>query len=179
MGVDKPLLRFRSGKRLLEDQIERLTKAGLEEIFVVIGCHANLIKSEFAGLNVKWFENRSWELGSFSSLQTGIKNIPSLEDGVLILPIDAAGISPTTIDDIVSNGIKTKKSDIPLFNKQRGHPVYLNKKICMAILEAKPDGRLDLILEDEKELLLLPTNDANILQNINTMNEWDLFLSFR
>lgn len=176
MGIDKPLLRFPSGKSLLEDQVERLAAAGIKNIYVVIGHHADQIKSALTNLNVKWIENRSWQSGSFSSLQTGIKNIPDIESGVLVLPIDAAGISPSTIKDTASKGLTTKKPVVSLYDKQKGHPVYLEKKICLTILTAKSDTRLDLILEDEKDLLTLQTSDANVLKNINTPEEWKQFI---
>ena len=72
MGSPKPLLKI-AKKTLLEDQVSRMREAGIEDIYVVVGCKANEIKERHKDLDVHWVENKEWKLGKFSSVVCGIK----------------------------------------------------------------------------------------------------------
>jgi len=182
MGRPKALLRLPSGDTLLTDQVLRLKEAGVSRIYVVVGCEAKRIKSIHRTAEVLWVMNDHWHLGGFSSLIAGLRAISSHPtrrlQGVVLLPIDVAGVEPEIIKQIIDEGLRTNKNIIPRYNGRGGHPVYICRKTMEKILQdfTEKDGRLDYILTHDAETFQIPVASASILNNINTMNDWNNYL---
>lgn len=160
MGTDKALLEFPGGKTLLEDQVSRIKEAGIDNIYVVVGCNAEEIKNRHSGLDISWAENTNWKDGNFSSIVCGVKALNSClskrsfamaqddktsEDGiarrfadavtgVLLLPVDVVGVDIETIRAIIKEGVKSDQNIIPTFEGHGGHPVYLGTELIKDIL---------------------------------------------
>lgn len=208
MGTPKAMLRFPSGKTLLEDQCRRLKEAGIGNIFVVVGCDAEKIKNAHKNLAINWVVNKDWRLGNFSSVVTGVKYAAcnshsmwrpqsaaatKLGKGILLLPVDVAGVEIEIIRQIIAKGIRTDKNIIPTHNGRGGHPVYIRPQMLETIVkegtEAIPyagatctcrhklkSGRLDYILNKDPATSRVVVTSRFILNNINTENDWNNYL---
>lgn len=180
MGAPKALLKCADGATLLSSQTALLKNSGCDEIAVVVGSGADEIKKLHADLQVTWIENRSWKLGQFSSVQAAIRwSLSSGITGVLILPVDIAGVRGSTVKGIIESAAANNYTDviIPEYDGRGGHPVYLPQEFCVMLAAADPHSRLDREIEKSKQIRRLPVDDPLIARNINTPEEWNLFLS--
>lgn len=190
MGSPKPLLKT-GGKTLLEDQVRRMSAAGIENTFVVIGCGAEEIKDRHKNLKVTWVENRDWEKGKFSSVLCGISSVIASEmkqsgvgsrllrftrndiRGILLLPVDTVLVPPEVMKQIIDEGVKTGRNIIPTFDGRGGHPVFLTQILAKEIAaNHKEDERLDHVLNGSNNVNRLEVSSQMILSNINTLEDW-------
>lgn len=178
MGTPKALLKLNSGNTLLTEQVATLVAGGCREIFVVVGADAETIKSGHPKLSVSWVENKNWKLGQFSSLQAGLSTILKTDaEGIILLPIDTIGIKSATVAALIETALRNPhlKAIIPEYEGRRGHPIYLSNKIFKSLIDADPfgeDARLDIQLKKYADVICLPVKNPQILQNINTPDEW-------
>lgn len=192
------------GKTLLEDQVCRLNQSGINNIYVVVGYNASEIRNSHPKLDVCWIENKNWRNGNFSSVLCGVNGIfpphpvplpqgrgglpsqpapltPSLSEGIkgiILLPVDVVGVEVEIIRLIIDEGLRTDCNIVPTFEGRGGHPVYLRSGIVEEISK-KPakGGRLDFMLRDDPKTKRLPVQSRNILNNINTDEDWQGYLA--
>lgn len=176
MGSPKALLKV-NGITLLEDQVSRLKASGVDQVFVVTGAHTKEIRSNHKNLEKTWVYNDNWEKGKFSSLLRGLQAIPK-KSSVLILPVDVAGVEEECIRMIIKQGLKTSKPIIPTYKKRGGHPVFLTESFIENLLKtAIESDRLDYKLKETFNKEYLEVSSKNILNNINTKEDWNAYIS--
>lgn len=181
MGTPKALLKI-GGTTLLEDQTKRLRRAGVEEVFVVVGSASDEIKKTHASLKVIWVENNDWKKGNFSSIIIGLKEIfrTSLVNGVVLLPVDVVGVESKIIKKIIGSGFEFDGNVIPTFQQRGGHPVFLTMDMVSKIVShCSIDDRLDAVLSSDTDTTRLEVDSKSILNNINTKDDWNGYLKIR
>lgn len=180
MGRPKALLEYPDGTLLLAHQTAFLRDAGCARVIAVVGADAEEIQARCHDLAVEWAINERWELGQFSSIQTGIAAAGDAEGGVLLLPVDVAGVSPATVEAIIETALRNRhlQAIIPECDDRRGHPVFLSRVACHEILLRDPAdaaSRLDLMLRDSGGAMPLPVSDGRTIANVNTPEEWKAY----
>jgi CTP:molybdopterin cytidylyltransferase MocA len=183
MGRPKALLKNSVGASLLSGQVELIRDSGIDRVGVVIGAHADEILETHPELDVVWIENKGWEVGQFSSVQIGLKELVEFtRTGIVILPVDVAGVNPSTIRAIIESALINPHIQviIPEFEERGGHPIYLSHQFCNDLVGVEPsseDARLDMQIKKTDQVLRLPARDPAITRNINTPEEWALVRS--
>ncbi len=172
MGSDKALLKLPNGATLLEDQVRRVQAAGVGNIRIVLG--HNCEKIQKACHCIAFIINSNWNSGYFSSIKCGLSGIGT---GAILLPLDTVGVPPKVIREICERGLESGKNVIPTYDCNGGHPVFLRPELIKKIAAAPFTSRLDHLLQADKETLKLPVNSPNILNNINTPDEWARWIS--
>lgn len=173
MGFPKALI-DQDGTTLLEKQAETLKAGGCAEVHVVIGADAEKIRARHPKAAVKWVENKDWQRGQFSSLQTGLVSILATNAcGVVILPVDCAGVAPFTVAAIIETALRNPhlKAVVPEYKNEPGHPIYLSRMFCEYLVRLDPmqeEARLDLQIKGVREIISLPVNDPYVTVNMNT-----------
>ncbi len=177
MGKPKALLLFPDKKTLLTAQAQLLRDAGCQPVVVVVGAGSDVIVRAHPHLEVSWCVNKAWETGQFSSIHAGVSHLLHHDiDGVIILPVDTAGVKAQTLVNIMKEAEKNPSLSavVPVFNGKGGHPVYLTRAFCVKVAESDPQkDRLDILLHRAGDILHLPVDDEAILKNINTPDEWE------
>ncbi len=170
LGQPKALFNF-NGKHWLEHQIVQLQSLNFKKITVVLGYFYSDIneKIDFASLNVAVVLGPNPELGQFSSLRQGLKNISS---ACFILPVD---VPVPTKEVWQSLGAMTADVVQPTFEGRAGHPILISKKFCHKILNAPDDSRLDILVREEQNRMRIAVDDQKILMNLNTQNAFESF----
>ena len=190
MGVDKGLLKFKHTFWILE-QLNRISKTGVKTVYIGLGFNSQhyfdaipWLKDslsnnvDYQELKIKTIVNATPELGSFSTLQTVLKNINSACD-VLVNPVDVPLLNSDELNKIISakNNIV-----IPNFEGKNGHPIKIGAGFWQKLVSlniSEENSRLDLQLKKAtpEEISILKVNDASIIKNLNTKTAWISFLN--
>ncbi|PJJ06998.1 CTP:molybdopterin cytidylyltransferase MocA [Flavobacterium sp. 1] len=189
MGTAKGLLPYHNSYWILE-QIDRIATASLTEIYIGLGYNHEEYLNKIAWLTdaqlnfvlcknvkVRVVTCQNPELGSFSTLQTVLQQIPK-NKSVLINPIDVPILNTAELQTI----IKTHNQIVlPNFEGKNGHPIKLHADFWNPLLLLNPadkNSRLDLEIKkmNPSEITRIAVTDSSILKNLNTPNDWIEFL---
>jgi CTP:molybdopterin cytidylyltransferase MocA len=168
MGEPKALLRTPAGAPLARHQADLLRAAGCARVVIVLGSEHDRIRRALDGEDI--VRHPGWQQGRASSLQAGLRAVGAY-DGCLILPVDTVGVAPATLKATLELADRARPAAIrPVFNGRPGKIAWIGRALAAELLKAAPDARLDLILKDRATEL--PVEDAAILSNVNTPQEW-------
>ncbi|MBK7106355.1 MAG: nucleotidyltransferase family protein [Ignavibacteriae bacterium] len=175
MGKFKPLLIF-NDKSFLQNIIEKLDLI-CEKIIVVTGFNENEILNLISIFNVKLkskieiIHNENYEMGMFSSLQSGIRNIHS--DWVIYHFVDQPNIPYNFYSEFIKQ-IDIKYDWIQPMNKGRkGHPIIFGRKVISKILEKNYNSNLkELSFDSEINKYFFECDFPEILTDIDTTKDY-------
>lgn len=158
-------------KPLISHTIDSM-KPFVDHLIVVTGKYDQELRPYLKDVEVIY--NKDYELGMFSSVLAGIKNVDS---DVIILPGDMMNISPNTFKSLLNNkGTIT----IPTYKGQNGHPLFLNKKMCELLKKEDINSNLKLFVNKNSESInYVEVNDPFIKFDIDTMKDYQTLLNRR
>lgn len=145
----------------------------VDKIFVVTGCyHQDIINVVSKYKNVSIILNENYDLGMFSSIQTGVKETTS---DFFILPGDC----PLVSEEVFMKLAKTHNDiSIPVYNNKTGHPIFIKKHLKKEILNCDSSFNLrDFSKRYECEKV--EVSDKNILVDIDNLSEYQSFIDER
>lgn len=190
MGVDKGLLKYQQTFWILE-QLNRVSKTSISVVYIGLGYHfenyfnaipwleeAVTNSVNFQGLQVNVIINKNPELGSFSTLQTVLKNIDTSNE-ILLNHIDIPILNSVELQKI----IETKNSVvIPNYKGKNGHPIKIDFtfwKQLLVLKTADKSARLDFQIKKTNPIKIskIEVFDKVILYNINSKKDWVSFLN--
>ena len=185
MGVPKGLLQYQNIYWILE-QIDRIATATITEIYIGLGHHSqeylnqipllNQAQSEFITYKktqIRVFINKNPELGSFSTLQNVLQQIPQ-NKSVLINPIDVPILNAFELQTIIDT---QNQIVLPNFEGKNGHPIKLHFDFWKQLLllnSSDENSRLDLEIKkvNDSKKTSISVNDSCIINNLNTKDDW-------
>lgn len=176
MGQLKQLIKIQ-GKTFLQHITDQILNAGINKIFIVTGFAAEKIKEESGVTSAQFVINKNYSNGQFSSLQTGVYNLPKDCSGVVVCLADQPHIKSEWIIKMLDVFNRTNAPIVtPKFNVKRGHPIILNDSLFNEILEMSPtqtahdlktnhyEKIVDVLIDDEGLIV-----DADTLQDLQTV----------
>lgn len=126
-----------------------------------------------AGLRIVFCREDDQEMAD--SLATGIRfsvNFEAANDGFVIALADMPYIQTETIVAVANKVADGASIVIPTYQNQRGHPVGFSAKFRSELENLQGDeGARSIIQRYTDEHLLLPTDDAGILVDIDRPND--------
>ena len=166
----KPLMRVFE-KTVIENIIDSLGEAGIEEIVVVTGYKAELIAEHLRGKNVKICVNQQYlTTKMFDSLKIGIQALTSNYDGVFLTPGDVPLVAPETIRAMED---AQGRIVIPSCRERTGHPVLISKNAIEKIVAYEgSDGLRGALRKMQDKTSLVPVDDVGILLDADTPKEF-------
>jgi CTP:molybdopterin cytidylyltransferase MocA len=185
MGIAKGLLEYKNTYWILE-QIERISTATLTEAYIGLGYNYDEYLNKipwfrdallhfvlYKKIRIKIIINRNPELGSFSTLQAVLQQIPQ-NKSVLINPIDIPILNTTELQNIIE---VENQIVLPNFEGKNGHPIKLHSDFWESLLLLNPteeNSRLDLEIKKTipSKITTIAITDSCILKNLNTPNDW-------
>jgi len=189
MGIAKGLLPYPNTYWILE-QIDRISTSTITEVYIGLGYNYEeyltkipwLVEAQshfvlYKNVKVRVVINQKPELGSFSTLQTVLQQIPNTKS-VLISPIDIPILHSAELQSIME---AQNLIVIPNYKGKNGHPIKLNSEFWKPLLSLNPsdqNSRLDLEIKKiiPSKITTIAVNDSCILRNLNTQNDWMEFL---
>ncbi|MBF8438132.1 nucleotidyltransferase family protein [Halanaerobiaceae bacterium Z-7014] len=141
MGKLKQLLPWEDST-ILGTVIKNIQESRLEgQIRVVLGAESDRIKRELSDYNCQFLTNPDYTRGMFSSVMTGIQNLPETTTGLLFMLAD----QPLVTTGIYNKLINYFKEEEPLllvpsYKKRRGHPLIISAELIPEIHKLGEDG---------------------------------------
>ncbi len=172
MGVPKALVQF-DGKSFLETVISNYEDAGIENIFVILGCEATEIIENINLSSVQVVINEQYTLGQFSSFQAGVRKVGENSAGTFLSLVDQPQIGFKVIKEVKA-AFETDPDNliIPTFRGKRGHPPIFPELLFPGILSASPASTASSVIHNHVEKVCeIEVDDESILWNINTKDE--------
>ncbi|MBX9603600.1 MAG: nucleotidyltransferase family protein [Bryobacteraceae bacterium] len=175
MGSPKALLHF-EGETFLNRLIRIYTATGLRPVIVVLGHHAEAIRSSLPPA-VDAALNPDPDRGQFSSLQTGLRALPPDVDGVLYQPIDFPAVSESTIEALLRAFRPGVPLVIPRHAGERGHPVLLGAAVIAELLALPPAAQArDVTRRHYPQAVFVDAADAGVVADIDTAEDYAALL---
>ncbi|MBF4473238.1 NTP transferase domain-containing protein [Flavobacterium sp. HJJ] len=188
MGTAKGLLPYHNSYWILE-QINRISDTAITEIYIGLGYNSQEYTNKIPLLNeaqpefvfykkikIRVIINKSPELGSFSTLQTVLQQIPK-NKSVLINPIDIPILNTAELQSIIGT---QNQIVLPNFEGKNGHPIKLHPDFWNPLLRLDPadkNSRLDFEIKktNPSGITTITVTDSSILKNLNTPEDWAVF----
>ncbi len=162
------------GKTMIEVVIGNLTRSDIDKIMVITGAYREEIGKVTDHLPVFLCYNDNFKRGMLSSVQCGFRLVPSEAGAILVLPGDQPGITSTVINLVIESYRQTKKGIvIPVYMKNRGHPVLIDIKYRNEIELLDPEvGLRSLAQLFPEDVLEVEADSPAILKDIDTYEDY-------
>ena len=149
-------------------------KAGLDPVVVVLGAHADAVRSALDDLPVQLVMNWRWEEGLSSSVQTGLAVLSPTVDGALFIQCDQLLLTPDLLRRIVR---RREEMDAPIvhprFRDRRGTPVFFARSLFPELAAVSGDeGGRSLIQRHQERVATVEVEDPDLLADVDTPEEY-------
>lgn len=152
-----------------------------DEVILVLGHKADLIKNSISLLNlkVKIAVNKEYKKGQLSSLRVGIREVSPGCEGILLALVDHPLVRGETYKLLREKFSQEKdKIIIPTYKGKRGHPVIFSSLFFPDLLKAPLDQGARYVVGNYPEKVIhLPVEDEGVILNINNQEKYNRFCS--
>lgn len=169
MGTPKPLVRV-GGQAMLQRVLSTLHESQVDEIIVVLGHCAQLIRDSVSFGRAKPILNESYRQGMASSIQVGLSNVSSAAQAALIVLADQPFLKPLTISVLIdAYRLHNAEIVVPVHKGFRGNPVLLSRAVFAEVFALTGDvGFRAIFATHPVGTLKVPVDDAGILTDLDT-----------
>ena len=166
MGRPKQLLPF-GDRTVLQCVMDAFKVPQVNETLVVLGYKAEKIADTLRDVTV--VQNPRYARGMFSSVQAGLRALPSNTKLVLLALGDQPKLRRETVQALIAEfERKGHKILVPSYNGRQGHPLLFSAHYVPAILAMDESLTLKHFLANRPdELARLVVNDAGVLVDID------------
>lgn len=178
MGKPKLLLPF-GEKTIIETLIENVIHSKVEKTLVVLGSEWKKIEEKIKKFPIEISVNPHFQRGMLSSVQWGFKVLPEDTQAVLIVLGDQPAISTGIINRLIKASKTAKKGIVlPVYNKNRGHPVLIDMKYRGEVEALSPDiGLRGLVYRHAEDIQEVKVDTPSILMDIDDTEDYKRELS--
>ncbi len=174
-GRDK-LLEKVQGLPLLRHVANAAHNSVAKEMIVVLGAQADARQKVLDALPVRYALNKDWETGMGSSIRSGIADVSTDTDAVLILLGDMPEVSTSLIDALITAFDSQQGKDIvrPISaSGPFGNPILFGKRHFPALMALTGDsGAKPIIAAHSNSVLDIPTQSDGVLIDLDTPEAW-------
>ena len=174
-GQAKQLLDYH-GKPFICAIAEKALQAELSPIIVVTGAEDDEIRNALKDLPIEIAHNPNWKEGQSSSIQAGIKSLPTKTGSAIFLLADQPQVTSTVLRALVEEHQRTLKPVIaPMVEDRRANPVLFDRATFPALLELQGGigGRGIFSKFSPSYILWL---DSSLLLDVDTNREYQNLL---
>lgn len=173
MGTPKMILPYMGGT-IISTVINNINASGIENVIAVLGANRSEVLKEISGLPAGHCYNANYRQGMLSSVKCGFSHLPDDFRAVLVFPGDQPMIGPDVINIVINAYLQTGKGIvIPVYERQRGHPLLVGSKYRDEVLHLEgPDGLRGLALRHPDDVLEAETGTPSILKDIDTREDY-------
>lgn len=181
MGRPKALLPF-PDRPLIEHALNVAREAGCAGTMVVLGHHADAIRTGADLGDARTIVNDDPDRGQISSIKLGLDALDFATDCALIWPVDCPLIQPDDIRALVTayaaNRASLTRIVLPSHNGERGHPMLVDLGFRQTFIDLPADQTArDVIDANPTQVLEVAVNNAGVLRDMDTPDEYDTMLA--
>jgi CTP:molybdopterin cytidylyltransferase MocA len=165
----KPLLPF-GGSTVLERSVRTFLDAGVADVTVVVGHHADRLTPLLGALGVRWVMNPAFERGMYSSVVAGVRALSPEVEGTFVLPADMPAVRTGTVGLLARAFHESGPAVVyPMFAGRRGHPPLLSRRLFAEIVRGCGEGGLRRVLERfDDQASAVRVLDEGVLLDLDT-----------
>ena len=169
MGAFKPLLPF-GATSILQQIVWTMRNAGVGTLRVVVGSNAHLVIPILDRDSVPWVMNERYAEGMYSSVQTGVQDLPTAVAAFFLMPGDMPLVRGETLARLIAEWDERPGGILyPCHAGRRGHPPLIAGTYIPEILRETPPGGLRTLLNRHAaKAREIPCDDPGILQDLDT-----------
>lgn len=173
MGAFKPLLPVGS-TTMIEAVLSTVREAGIETVRVVVGWNAHVLIPVLERRGVPWIRNECFAKGMYTSVQTGLRGLPSDVVAFFLLPGDIPLVRSATLTRLAAEWDERPGGILyPCHQGQRGHPPLIGADYIPEILSAEPaEGLRELLGRHAGAARSVECGDPGILIDLDTPEEY-------
>lgn len=177
MGRLKALLPF-GPHTVIEQVLQPLLQANLDDVAVVLGHCAEAISAVLASLPVRVLYNPDYHHGMTTSVQVALRDLWPVPDAYLLALVDQPLIGPEPIHQLLDAFTRTHKGlIIPTYHDKRGHPIILSAQYRHEVLNLGVDQGLNVVTRGHPEdTLEVPMTSDTILCDMDYPEEYEAAL---
>ena len=172
MGMPKALVKI--GRRtFLEIIFTNMKKAGVKNIYIVVGKDEQLIRKETKLESLGFLINPDFDAEQFSSIRLAVKYLKEKSTAIIFALVDHPLVKFETYKKLFESAKEMEnKILIPSYNHRAGHPIVIPKNAYCFFLQSDKQTAREVIQEHKELIKYINVDDENILTNINTKEGW-------
>ena len=164
MGTAKQLLRI-GGESLVRRAVQTALASRCDRVLVVVGAHADRVRTELAGLPLRIVEAADWQEGLSASIRCGVaaaRSDPPSADAVVLMVTDQPRMTTSHLDALVDALAEEAAERVASgYAGTVGVPALFGRRHFDALCSLRGDrGAKDLLQEDMGTLVTVPFPDA-------------------
>jgi molybdenum cofactor cytidylyltransferase len=173
MGSPKLLLPF-GDTTVVETVVDAVAAAGITRTLVVLGDRAEGVRQALKGRPAEFVENADYRRGMLSSVQCGLRGLPSDASAALIVLADQPGISAAAIRTILRAAESSAKGiAVPVHQGKRGHPLFVSLRYKEEIFGLDPAvGLRQLLKLHSEDILEIEVPEDALLEDMDTPEDY-------
>ena len=175
MGRPKQLLEW-GGKTLLRHVLESLLSSAADEVILVLGYEAEVIRKSLAEFPIKIAINPDFQQGMVSSLRQGLLAMDPGSEAFLVLLADQPGIGPEIINRMIREfqwAVPKQGIIRPVYRGRPGHPVLIGVRYLQEALQLQGDvGARQILMNHPEDILEIDVDQDAVLEDIDTPEDY-------
>jgi molybdenum cofactor cytidylyltransferase len=178
-GGLKQLLPVR-GTTMLEHVIGQVRAAGVYEVVVVLGCHADRIARHVPD-GCRIVRNVNWWEGLSSSVRAGLEAVCSSSGAALFVPADQPNLGAEVVGRILEAYYRTASAIVaPFYGQEHGAPVLFDRGLFgeLTALEGDVGGRT-VVARHRQDVYAVPVESQAVLLDVDTREDYERYVSAR
>ncbi|MCG3133051.1 MAG: Molybdenum cofactor guanylyltransferase [Planctomycetes bacterium] len=148
MGRPKALLPL-AGAAFVDAVAETLRAGGARPVLVILGSHEAEIRRGAKLRDVEIVSHAGWAAGRTSSIQAGLRALPSDAPAAILALVDMPFVRSATVAALLrvhAAAPDDVEAVVPSFGGRRGHPVLLRRPLFPRVLALGPDEPLSTVI---------------------------------
>lgn len=167
-----------AGTTALERSVASFRDAGIDEVIVVLGHRAQELQPLAERCGARSVYNSSFREGMFSSLVAGARALPEWARGAFVLPADVPLVRDSTIRQLAAAFANRRNGIIyPVYDRQRGHPPLIARRILKEAAEGMPGPLCDLLRQHEQRAVDVAVADEAIHLDMDTPADFETLVA--
>jgi len=181
-GHPKQLAQW-NGKSLLQRVVEESMASRLDEIILVLGYRAAMIRRHLDPLldspQIRWVDNPRFQLGQSESVKAGLRFTRNRTDAVMFLMADQPLVTCRLIDRLLDTFRQSERAIcVPAYRGQRATPVIIGRKFYPELFQITGDkGARGIIDANPDQVEVLEINNPDCLKDIDTVADMNRLLN--
>jgi len=173
MGSPKALLDYK-GRTFVETICANMRAAGIYDITIVLGRHAEEIQKNWPGNCERVVVNPNPAEGQISSLKIALANMPGYAKAAVMALVDQPMVNDSVYKDLIDVWQKNPGAVVlPRYKGKRGHPLILDASVWPLCQRAPSDKGLHWVIHHEDAKVLdVDVNEESVIMDVDTPEQY-------